>query len=232
MPPKLIAFLGSVAVVFVALGWQTWQLWQVKSGSFLDKKALTILPSTLSSNSPGLEQIAGQHLFGNPADRPVAEPVKQEVLPVTDLKFVLVGAITDTDPKKASALIQAEKDTVRYYVGEEIRGQAILHEVSSNSVVLKRGNRLEILEFPKGNELNPDAREALAKITGNKPPAASTAQPVQAKPVDVKPADAKPAASPQSQAKKPEGTQDRSGRTLRDKLQKRPKVVQPGKPAQ
>lgn len=95
-----------------------------------------------------LEQIATLHLFGDVAANKVAPPVPA-VLPKTDLKLVLVGAITDSDPQKASALIQADNQTNRFYVGDNIPGGAALHEVLADAVVLKRNDRYETLPFPK-----------------------------------------------------------------------------------
>lgn len=170
----------------------------------------------------GLEQVATLHLFGNAAARPAAAPVPTD-LPKTDLKLVLVGAITDSDPKQASALIEADKQARRYYVGDNIPGGAVLHEVLSGSVVLKRENRYETLEFPKGSEAVNQTKAALTSVglptagpaVGNAlQPVAATAAPVNA------------AAQPTSQQNQPKGL------TLRERLQKTPRVSQkaPGSP--
>jgi type II secretory pathway component PulC len=99
----------------------------------------------------GLEQVAALHLFGDVAANVVAPPPPTE-MPKTDLKLVLVGAMTDSDPQKASALIEADQQTRRFYIGDNIPGGAVLHEVLSDSVVLKRDDRFETLFFPKADD--------------------------------------------------------------------------------
>jgi type II secretory pathway component PulC len=218
--------------MLLVMSWQTWRLWQVNSGQFIDYTALKLKAPTDASNGLSLTQIADQHLLGNPADKPVAEPEKPTTLPVTDLKFVLVGAITDSDPAKASALINSEKDTKRYFVGDDIKGQAVLHEVLPDAVVLKRGLRFEKLEFLKAGELNPDAKEILADLK-NKIQAAPLG-----KPNTMIQSQAQPQAADQEKqavnTPKPQGSNPvvdgekkaKTGRTLRDKLQRRPKDMQ------
>jgi type II secretory pathway component PulC len=225
---KLIVFTGSVLLTLLVMSWQTWRLWQVNSGQFIDNAALKLKATTDSSKGLSLIQIADQHLLGNPADKPVAAPEKPTTLPVTDLKFVLVGAITDSDPAKASALINSEKDTKRYFVGDDIKGQAVLHEVLPDAVVLKRGNRFEKLEFLKAGELNPEAKALLADLKV-KIPTQPLAQPptvpqpqVQQQP-GVQGNQEASSAKPDS---KPAVEGEKKGRTLRDKLQRRPKDIQ------
>ncbi len=152
-----------VALVIVALAWQAWMLAGIRSGNFLDDRKLKLVVAAVKSTDVGLEQIAAMHLFGNAAEKPVAPPQPAE-LPKTDLKLVLVGAITDSDPKQASALINAENATKRYFVGDNIPGGALLHEVLYDSVVLKRENRYETLEFMKGGEITPQAKANLKSL--------------------------------------------------------------------
>lgn len=208
-----VLIVGFTLVVLSAVvGSQLWQLWQVRAGKFLRDGELE-MARVAPAAATGLADMANAHLFGNVADKPPPEPEKPAALPVTDLKLVLVGAITDSDPSKASALISADNVVKRFYVGDDIHGQATLSEVAADSVVLKRVNRYEKLQFPKGGELNPEAREAIARLTGQKteqaPPAAQAVPP---------PAQAAPSAT----AEKPKTT----GRSLRDKLQRLPKNKQ------
>ena len=225
---KLIVFAGSVLLTLLVMSWQAWQLWRVNSGQFIDYTTLKIKAPTNSSNGLSLTQIADQHLLGNPADKPMVEPEKPTTLPVTDLKFVLVGAITDSDPAKASALINSEKDTKRYFVGDDIKGQAVLHEVLADAVVLKRGLRFEKLEFLKAGELSPVAKEILADLKKTLPTQPlvqpkTVTQPQAQQQSDVQENQAASSAKTDS---KPAANPEKKGRILRDKLQRRPKDMQ------
>lgn len=161
MSSKVSALAAACLLLLLGWAWQAWHLSSIYRGDFIDDSQLKIRAATTREGGMGLEQIAGLHLFGNPAEKVVdVAPVATE-LPKTDLKLVLAGAITDSDPGKASALIDAERVTRRYYVGDSIPGGAVLHEVRPDSVVLKRDNRFEILAFPKGGENNALARPAM-----------------------------------------------------------------------
>ncbi len=212
---KHIAVAISLLLLLAVFCGQAWQLYRIHAGKFIDDTALLIKAGPTQTSGENLQEIAARHLFGNPAAKPAAETEKPTTLPVTDLKFVLVGAITDSVPDKASALIQAENNTQRYFVGDDIKGQAVLQEVSDNSVVLKRGNRLEKLEFPKGLDANPVAKAQIADMIKNNTP--DTKSVVQPTPISPQP----------SSASKPVDVKDeKKGRSLRDKLQNRPKDVQ------
>jgi type II secretory pathway component PulC len=214
-----------MALLAGSLVWQLWQLWGVRSGRGLLESELLMPVNQGRVEGTSLKNVAALHLFGNPADKPSAEPAQPEVLPVTDLKFVLVGAISDSDPAKASALISAENAVQRYYIGDDIRGQASLHEVRPDSVVLKRANRFEVLEFAKAGDMSPDARESFAKLMntkGNIPVRPGVAVPVQTQPAAPTQVQ-QPAATTDTDAAR---QKEKTGRTLRDKLQKRPKNTQ------
>lgn len=71
-------------------------------------------------------------------------------LPQTRLQLELVGAFTNTESSKASALIASKgSSSKRYFVTETLPGGAKLHSVAADSVTLDRGGNLEVLRFPK-----------------------------------------------------------------------------------
>lgn len=137
--------------ILIVFGWQLVGLKAVQRGDFIDDSKLRLKSTGPQEAGMGLEQVAGLHLFGDVSANVVAPPPTTD-LPKTDLKLVLVGAMTDSDPKKASALIQADGQTRRFYIGDNIPGGAVLHEVLSDSVVLKRDNRYETLFFPRAGD--------------------------------------------------------------------------------
>lgn len=230
---RLVVLAAGVLLMLLAFAWQVYGLWGVRRGDFIDEQSLKLRSAESHEGRMGLEQVAALHLFGNPAAKP-AEPPAPAELPKTDLKLLLVGAITDSDPSRASALIEAEKQTRRYYVGDNIPGGAVLHEVKDDSVVLKRENRYETLGFPKAGEGS--ANQIKTALTGFgviAPP--SVTSPADSAPVAApKPA---PAAgrietSPTGQVPvarrqepgRPAGSE--KGLTLRERLQRTPRQQQ------
>jgi type II secretory pathway component PulC len=214
MLPRFFVPIAGAITVIVCLVWQVLGLWDIQQGKFIDDKKLKIRSVAAKQSGMGLEQIAGLHLFGDVAAKVAAPPPPTE-LPKTDLKLTLIGAITDSNAQKASALIEADRQAKRYFVGDSIPGGATLHEVLPGSVVLKRENRYETLEFPKGGDAAVQTRGALAAMGFSQPVSNPVPQQVQQRPA-VPPPQAgvqKPAAAPQ-------------GLTLHDRLQRAPRFNQ------
>ena len=155
--PRVSILAAAVLAVLILLSWQLLGFRSIQRGDFMDENNLRLRASSAQESGMGLEQVAGLHLFGDVAANIVAPPPMTE-LPKTDLKLVLVGAITDSDPQKASALIGAENQTRRFYIGDNIPGGAVLHEVLADSVVLKREDRFETLLFPQAGDTGAPSR--------------------------------------------------------------------------
>jgi general secretion pathway protein C len=151
--PGWSAFAVAMLVVLVTFGWQIAGLIAIQRGDFIDENKLRLRSAGVQEAGMGLEQVAALHLFGDITANTVAPPPTTQDLPKTDLKLVLVGAMTDSDPQQASALIQADGQARRFYIGDSIPGGAVLHEVLADSVVLKREGRFETLFFPKASEV-------------------------------------------------------------------------------
>ena len=146
--PRVAVLVAAVLTVLILFSWQLFGFRAIQRGDLIDESNLMLRASSTQESGMGLEQVAGLHLFGDVAANVVAPPPMTE-LPKTDLKLVLVGAMTDSDPQKASALISADNQTRRFYIGDNIPGGAVLHEVLADSVVLKREDRFETLLFPQ-----------------------------------------------------------------------------------
>lgn len=114
--------------------------------------AASALPGTRALSA---EQMAALDLFGRAkTDQPItATPV--EDIPKTKLKLVLKGAFTSSTNEVSSALIATDKRNKarRYFIGDQVPGNALLHQVQANHVVLKRGGRLEKLLFPREQDV-------------------------------------------------------------------------------
>jgi len=85
-------------------------------------------------------------LFGE-----VTEQVVEQVsAPETRLNLELQGVFTHENPALSSAIIaERGKSGELFSIGDRVPGNALLHAVESDHVLIKRGNRLEKLLFPK-----------------------------------------------------------------------------------
>lgn len=144
------AALGLVALVVAAIFvWQAVSLISTGRGKDIDIGRLALHASSSAyETGMGLEQVAALHVFGSVAASAPPSVVPTS-MPKTDLKLVLVGAMTNSETGKASALIMVDRQTKRFLVGDSISAGVILHEVRADSVVLKRGGNLETLSFPR-----------------------------------------------------------------------------------
>ena len=118
-----------MVVVLVTFGWQIAGLIAIQRGDFIDESKLRLRSAGVQEAGMGLEQVAALHLFGDVTANTVAPPPTTQDLPKTDLKLVLVGAMTDSDPQQASALIQADGQARRFYIGDSIPGGAVLRRL-------------------------------------------------------------------------------------------------------
>lgn len=93
--------------------------------------------------------IASFKLFGDATAKP--KPAKQETkdLPKTTLRLTLRGVSAGFGDNANSALIEGpDASTLMYKVGEQLPGNASLHNIYDDRVVLERNGRLENLYFP------------------------------------------------------------------------------------
>jgi len=90
-----------------------------------------------------------------------------EKLPETRLNLTLAGTFTHIEASQASALIgESGRQSKRYFVGEEVPGNAELVEVKAGTVVLRRNGQDELLRLPmlKDSENNqPSSSKQLVK---------------------------------------------------------------------
>lgn len=148
----VIAFLG-------ALAFQLYGLKQVHLGKtetvsrFAIQSARNIDALASIKSASSLADLSLQNLMGDPNKEPPkpAAVVAPPAPPPASL--VLSGIMTSTVPGNSSAFIQVNAVTKRIYVGQSVDGVATLHEVNSDNVVLKRGERLETLRYPAAPQI-------------------------------------------------------------------------------
>jgi len=142
--------------------------WQGAAGT---DEALVVAPSKQRAKVD-MNAIANSHLFGKLVieQAKVAEPISA---PETRLKLELRGVIS-TDAEGGSAIIADDRRNEQYYsVGDELPGNASLHEVHPDRVILERSGRYETLSLPQ--ELKGDT--ALENASATSPGGAGVTSP-------------------------------------------------------
>ena len=142
-------------LLVVLLGWYGAGLvWAILPGTpdfdWSERVPLTTAPVMTAPQDSGIDfiAIADSHLFGE-ADA-AAPPTTAVSAPETRLNLKLLGTIAASDDSIAHAIITDDrKQTNVYFVEDPVPGNATLHEVFPDRVILKRGGAYETLRLPK-----------------------------------------------------------------------------------
>jgi len=110
-------------------------------------------PESLTRQSaPEVKQrdLASFKLFGDPsAVAAEPEPVEED-LPETQLQLTLTGVLAGQNEMQTGALIEGpDRETLYYKIGDSLPGNATLHKVFADRIVVRRAGRLENLYFPE-----------------------------------------------------------------------------------
>ena len=94
-----------------------------------------------------LTALANGHLFGA---APAPAAVDDAGAPQTNMPLVLTGTIAVADPKNGAAIIGTSASNAKIYpVGERVPGNARVHAVYVDRVLLERNGSLEALMLPR-----------------------------------------------------------------------------------
>ena len=126
---------------------------------------------------------AALNLFGESGKAPVKEVV---AAPETRLNLELQGVFTNNNPDLSSAIIaERGKNGELFAIGDRVPGNALLHAVEQDHVLIKRGSRLEKLLFPKqrlnitsansGNRFARNTAKARSSTRTTRPPSKTPA---------------------------------------------------------
>jgi general secretion pathway protein C len=103
---------------------------------------------------------AALNLFGESG----TAPIKVVAAPETRLNLELQGVFTNNNPDLSSAIIaERGKNGELFAIGDRVPGNALLHAVEQDHVLIKRGSRLEKLLFPKQRLSITNTRSASAQ---------------------------------------------------------------------
>ena len=134
-----------VILLMVQLAWRSLQLIRYQPAQPASTSSAE--PDNASPRDYQAANITSNYLFGRGAiDNAIA-------IPETSLQLLLRGAFTATQPKMASAIIEIPGgQTNSYRIDQTVYGQAKLHEVHSDRIVLSSAGELETLYFPAPSE--------------------------------------------------------------------------------
>jgi general secretion pathway protein C len=101
----------------------------------------------LASHPPlDLSVLTGNHLFGA---APPPPPVDDANAPATNMPLVLTGIIAAGNPKAGLAIIGTSASNAKIYpVGDRVPGNARVHAVYADRVLLERNGAIEALMLP------------------------------------------------------------------------------------
>jgi len=169
MLPRALSLLLLVAVGLMAAQ-LTWQVLapDVRPPVTADIPAADVSPAAPVSRESPLAEVAAVPLFGELGERAAPEPV---VAPDTRLRLRLVGLVAGDAPEQGRAIIAERNNPEQLYgVGDAIAGgQARLHRIHPDRVILERDGAYETLWLPRadgttggGDSAAPPARAAPA----------------------------------------------------------------------
>jgi general secretion pathway protein C len=116
---------------------------------------------------PGLERIAGWHLFGRPPEQTVAAPRAPVEAPKTRLQLTLRGVMASGAAGEARAIIAEPGGRERQYrPGQAVPGGAELAEVRPDRVILQRNGRYETLPLVRAERVGGDDGASGALMPG------------------------------------------------------------------
>jgi len=114
---------------------------------------ITNIPEQISSTDSIQVASHTAHLFGVPI---FTEDNEIETLPETSLSLKLSGTFTSDQSKGASALViddNGGENAVRYFVGDQLPGNAELISVHADSIVIRRNFQDERLKMPRFGDI-------------------------------------------------------------------------------
>ncbi len=152
LPPWICALLVA------AIAWQAANvIWLFVPSESDSISAAPARPGTIRTGpTPGgadIQAIVNAHLFGDYDARQAVVEIDPVDAPETKLSLELRGTIAADNAEQALAII-AEKggDEQVYAIGEAVPGNASLHSVYPDRVLLRRAGRLETLKLPRADE--------------------------------------------------------------------------------
>ncbi|MCX4024961.1 hypothetical protein H0A36_16700 [Endozoicomonas sp. SM1973] len=139
-----------LVLIGMTLATKGMQLYQALTAPKPQVEAIRDVAQTKPRSQYNAQSIA--LLFGKGVSE---QPVAQKHIPKTNLRLVLKGAFANQNDRLSSAIIEgSNRQAILYQVGDTLPGQATLHKVKKDHVIISRNGVLETLYFPEANSPN------------------------------------------------------------------------------
>ncbi|MEC8696218.1 MAG: type II secretion system protein N [Pseudomonadota bacterium] len=137
--------------------------------------------TTIEARPTDVEALVSLHLFGKPAGNTGTRPKNVSTAQATRLPLELKAVFAASENSASAAIIGQRGQKARLYaVGESVPGNAVLAEVYSDQVLLRRAGKLESLSFPKAaftpTSTEPNSNHSGKSRTKAKPTQATVAR--------------------------------------------------------
>jgi general secretion pathway protein C len=146
---RAAGIINLALVLFIAwsLARLTWSLWP------MPQSEISPLPPLAQSSgkdpADAATRLAELHLFGEAKEQELS-PDTALTAPETQLKLTLSGLLSADDKLTARAIIAGpDGEEKPYAVGDTLPGNATLHQILVDRVILKSGGKFETLRLPE-----------------------------------------------------------------------------------
>ena len=122
--------------------------WRIFTSVTSDEQTVSVSRSVARpATRPSLASVPPLHVFGKADVKAVASDAPISA-PETRLQLVLHGVFASSNPEGSMAIIAAKNGKDKsYFIGDALPGNATLHEVYADRVILKRLGKLETLRL-------------------------------------------------------------------------------------
>lgn len=180
-PPPVLPRAVSVLLLLglgVMAAQVTWQVLEpdVRPAATVDIAAESVAPTTAATPESPFATVARLPLFGVLREGATPEPV---VAPETRLRLRLVGLMAGDAPEQGHAIIVESGSPERLYrVGDAVGGgQARLHQIHTDRVILERDGGYETLRLPRPDGSTAGAPTSAAPVQAAAPAPTATDEP-------------------------------------------------------
>ena len=160
MQYKQIPLVIALAILLASIGLTAMQLHPIYTALTSPDQTVPIASKINKNKTPypqpnrgtsANKDIASYSLFGD-FNKVIEEKPDFQELPKTNLRLTLTGVSATENQKSATALIEGpDRTTESYRIGDNLPGNASLHSVHKDRVILSRSGKLETLFFTESD---------------------------------------------------------------------------------
>lgn len=200
---RMATLLG--AVLLGLAGARAANLWILTNNSPPQDKigAVSLHKAKPTNKKVDYKRLAKLHLLGEVQKRAKQTPVKQKITnaPETSLNLKLIGVLFDRESQDGYAIIsESGKPQKTFHKGDKVSGNATLHAVEPNRVILMRNGRHETLTLIKPDlQVKSPSSNSYIKVPTSTKTSLTKSRTNPNQPILVKPLETSPVAARQIQ---------------------------------